>query len=199
VVEIILNLVIGHTISARHDCTRSILGSDFKSTCGPGLFRTLLGAGISAGIAAFVSSALSAGLIKSALNVADGLDVNTGDVLGYATKPAVVSTAALIAVATGIGTFLFYLPGFIVGILTAFAMYFVVDKGLDGMGAIKAGVDFLMGNIGNLIVFYILAAVCVIVGAILCGVGLLVAIPVVLAGAAYTFRVLHREPVSPAA
>ena len=38
-----------------------------------------------------------------------------------------------------------------------------------------------------------------IVGAIACGIGLFVAAPVVAIAAAYTFRVLHNEPVSPVA
>ena len=45
--------------------------------------------------------------------------------------------------------------------------------------------------------FYLLGIVAFIVGAVLCLVGLLVAAPVVLIGAAYTFRRLHDEPVTP--
>jgi uncharacterized membrane protein len=37
------------------------------------------------------------------------------------------------------------------------------------------------------------------IGGIVCGVGLLVAYPIVLIGQAYTFRVLNNEPVTPAA
>jgi uncharacterized membrane protein len=49
------------------------------------------------------------------------------------------------------------------------------------------------------VLFYVLGLVCIVVGAILCLIGLLAAVPVVLAAAAYTFRVLNNEPVAPAA
>jgi uncharacterized membrane protein len=65
--------------------------------------------------------------------------------------------------------------------------------------AIKASVSLVTSRIGETILFYLLAAVVLVVGAILCLVGLLAAVPVVLAGAAYTFRVLNNEPVAPAA
>jgi uncharacterized membrane protein len=199
IVEVIVGFVLGNTVTSRHDCTRTILGTELDTTCGPGVFRTLLGAGIGAGIVTFVSLLLGAGLIKSALNVVDGREVNVGDIVSYASKSAVVTTAGLIAAATAVGTFFFYLPGIIISILTVFAMYCVVDTGMEGMDAVKAGLSFLTGNLGNLIVFYILGIVVLIVGAILCGIGLLAAIPVVLAAAAYTFRVLNNEPVTPAA
>ena len=47
--------------------------------------------------------------------------------------------------------------------------------------------------------FYLLGIVAFIVGAILCLVGLLVAAPVVLIGAAFTFRRLNGQQVSPVA
>jgi uncharacterized membrane protein len=47
------------------------------------------------------------------------------------------------------------------------------------------------------LLYYILAAVVVIIGALLCGVGLLVAGPVVLLGFAYTYRRLQGQPVVP--
>jgi uncharacterized membrane protein len=45
----------------------------------------------------------------------------------------------------------------------------------------------------------VLGIICIVVGAILCLIGLLAAVPVVLAGAAYTFRMLNNEPVAPVA
>jgi uncharacterized membrane protein len=67
------------------------------------------------------------------------------------------------------------------------------------MDAIKASYELVTKNLGDTIVWYLLSGLTIIAGAILCGVGLLVAVPVVLGGAAYTFRRLNNEPVSPAA
>ena len=44
----------------------------------------------------------------------------------------------------------------------------------------------------------LLAFLCVVVGAIACGVGLLVAVPVVLISQAYTLRALTGGPIAPA-
>jgi uncharacterized membrane protein len=62
--------------------------------------------------------------------------------------------------------------------------------------ALKASFRLCMDNLGPTILWYLLAVVCLLVGAILCLVGLLVAAPVVLVGVAYTFRRLHGEPVA---
>ncbi|MFL6023835.1 MAG: hypothetical protein ACJ72O_10895 [Marmoricola sp.] len=199
VLEIVLQVILRATLLSTHDCTRTIFGQSVESKCGPGFLVSIFGTALAGLVVSFVSQMLGAGLIKSALNVADGLPVNAGDVFGWATKPNVVTTAAIVSGATFVGTLLCYLPGLIVGFLTAFAMFFVVDKDLAPMDAVKASVSFMTSHLGDTIVFYLLAIVTIVVGLILCLVGVLAAIPVVLAAAAYTFRVLHNEPVSPVA
>ena len=204
---IVLNLVISaviwfvlqKTLLGTHDCTKTVFGTSIDTQCGPGLAMTLLGAAVSGGVSTFVSSLFGAGLIKCALNVVDGREADVGDVLGYASKPAVVTTAAMLGVLSFIGTLLCYLPAIVVSFLTVFTMFYVVDKGLSGVDAIKASVSLVTSRIGETILFYVLAAVVLVVGAILCLIGLLAAVPVVLAAAAYTFRVLNNEPVAPAA
>ena len=199
VVQGVIYALLNATLLGTHDCTKTVFGTQVDTQCGPSLVVSLLGAAISGGIATFLQALFGAGLIKSALNVVDGREVNVGDIFSYASKPAVVSTAALLGALGFVGTLLCYIPAIIVSFLTVFAMFYVVDKGQQGVEAIKSSVNLVTSRIGETILFYLLAAVCLIVGAILCLVGLLAAVPVVLAGAAYTFRVLNNEPVSPAA
>jgi uncharacterized membrane protein len=78
-------------------------------------------------------------------------------------------------------------------------MFYVVDKNLPAVEAVKASVSLTTSRLGDTVLFYVLGIICLVVGAILCLVGLLAAVPVVLAGAAYTYRVLNDEPVAPAA
>jgi uncharacterized membrane protein len=193
----VIYLLINATLLDTHDCTKTVLGSRIDTQCGPGFGLQLFGAAVSGGVSTFVTSLFGAGLVKSALNVVDGKEVNVGDVFGYASKPEVVSTAAILAVLSFVGTLLCYLPAIVISFLTVFSLFFVVDKGLSGLAAIKASLSLVTSRIGETILFYLLAFVVLVVGAILCGVGLLVAVPVVLAGAAYTFRVLNKEPVTP--
>jgi uncharacterized membrane protein len=199
VVDVVIQIILRGALLGTHDCTKTIFGTEVDTQCGPGFFTTLFVSALGGLVASFIGQLLGAGLIKSALNVADGKEVNVGDVLGYATKPKVVTTAALVAGATFVGSLLCYLPGLIVGFLTLFAMFYVVDKDMEPMDAIKASFSLTTSKLGETILFYLLGIVVIIVGAILCLVGLLAAVPVVLAGAAYTFRVLNDEPVSPVA
>jgi uncharacterized membrane protein len=201
VLEAIGFVIMNATLLDTGDCTvtSTANGINLDDCGGPGFITRLFAYALVGLVVSMVASALSAGLIKSALNVADGKEVNAGDVISYATKPPVLTTAAILAVATAIGSFLCYLPGIVVSFLTVFSMFYVVDKQLAPVDAIKASISLVTSHIGETIVFYLLGIVVIIVGAILCGVGLLVAIPVVVAAAAYTFRILNNEPVTPAA
>jgi len=69
---------------------------------------------------------------------------------------------------------------------------------MKAMDAIKASVNFVTSHLGDTIVFWLLGLVTIIVGTILCLVGLLVAVPVLLIAAAYTYRVLNGQQVTPA-
>jgi uncharacterized membrane protein len=198
VIQGVVYALLNATLLGTHDCTKTVFGSTIDTQCGPSLAVSLFGAAVSGGIATFLQAMFGAGLIKSALNVVDGREVNVGDIFTYARKPEVISTAAMLGVLGFLGTLLCYFPAIIVSFLTVFAMFYVVDKGQQGVEAIKSSVSLVTSRIGETILFYLLAAVVLIVGAILCLVGLLAAVPVVLAGAAYTFRVLNDEPVSPA-
>ena len=199
VLEVIVQVLLRATLLGTHDCTKTILGTSVQTSCGPSFIVTLLGTGIAGLVVSLIAQALGAGLIKNALNVTDGQPVSIGEIGKWATNPKVITAALIVAVATFIGTILCYIPGIIVGFLLNWTMFFVVDKGMEPMDAAKASVKFATDHLGDTVVFYLLAIVVFIVGAILCLVGLLVAAPLVLIAAAFTFRKLSGEPVSPAA
>ncbi|MCW2844301.1 MAG: hypothetical protein JWN22_2217 [Nocardioides sp.] len=199
VVEVIVSLLLGATLLGTHNCTRTIFGQSVETQCGPGFFVRALGYGVSSLLVSLIIQALGAGLIKNALNVADGKPASLGEIATWATNPRVITAALIVAVATAVGTVLCYLPGLVVGFLLNWTMFFVVDKGMEPVDAIKASVKFTTDHLGDTVVFYLLAIVVFIVGAILCLVGLLVAAPLVLIAAAFTFRKLQGEQVTPAA
>lgn len=198
VLEIIVQVLLRATLLGTHDCNQTILGTTIQSKCGPGFFVSLIGSALAGLVVSLIVQMLGAGLIKSALNVVDGKPVSLGDIAAWATKPQVITAALIVAVATFIGTILCYLPGLVAAFLLNWTMFFVVDKGLAPMDAAKASINFATSHLAETLVFYLLGIVAFIVGAILCGVGLLVAAPVVLIGAAFTFRRLHGEPVTAA-
>ena len=198
VLQVLVQLLLRATLLSTHDCTQTFLGTSVEAQCGPGFFVTLIGAGLAGLVVSLVAQALGAGLIKIALDIADGKPASLGEIGRWATNPQVLLAALIVAVATAIGTILCYVPGIIVGFLLNWTMFYVVDKNMGAIDAIKASVKFVTDHLGDTILFYLLGLVVLIIGAILCLVGLLVAAPVVLIGAAYTYRRLNGEQVAPA-
>ena len=104
--------------------------------------------------------------------------------------------ALIIGVLTFIGFILCIIPGIVVIFLTSYTLYFVVDRGLGAVDAIKASFNMVKDNAGVLILFFLATVAAWIVGTCACLVGLLVAIPVVIIAQAYTFRTLNGDPVT---
>ena len=129
-----------------------------------------------------------AGIYRGALRVMDGEGFSLGQLFEGYNKMQVVFAAIFIAVATGIATVLCFLPGILIAFLTSFTLFFIVDQQLEAAEAIAASVKMVWHNFGHVLLFFILAAICVVIGFIALIVGLLVAVPVVVFGAAYTYR-----------
>ncbi len=199
VLQVIVQLLLRATILGTHDCTTTVLGQSVVTQCGPNFFVSLLGAGLAGLVISLITQALGAGLIKNALNIVDGKPASIGEIGTWATNGQVLLAALIIAVATFIGTLLCYIPGLIVAFLLNWTMFFVVDQNMKAMDAVRASVSFVTSHLGDTIVFWLLGVVTIIVGTILCLVGLLVAVPVLLIAAAYTYRVLNGQQVTPAA
>jgi uncharacterized membrane protein len=139
---------------------------------------------------------IQSGIVKGALDITKGKRVSLGEMFSGIDFVQVIVASLILAVATMIGFVLCILPGIAVMFFTAFTLYFIIDKGMPAIEAIKASVSFVMANAGTLIVFFLACLAAYIVGALLCGVGLLVAIPVVVIAQAYAFRTLQGEQVA---
>jgi uncharacterized membrane protein len=198
VVGVLLEILVYATLLSTHDCTKVVLGTELQTQCSPSFATQLFGGALISAVIIVVFNIAAAGLYKGATNVTDGRPFGLGMMFEGWDKTQVALAALIIAIATAIGSFLCYIPGLIVGFLTMFTMLFVVDKQMGAVDAIKASFRLVVDNLGSSILFYLLAAVCILVGACLCLVGLLVAAPVVLIALAYTYRRLQGEPVTPA-
>jgi len=166
---------------------------------GPGFVMTMVLYGLVVLVVIFALQILLAALIKGGLDVADGKSPAIGELFQGWDKTQVAIAAVLISVGTAVGTILCYLPGLAFGFIASYTMYYVVDKQMPAMDALKASFSFTTSHLGETLLFFLLAGVVSVIGGILCGIGLLVAYPVILIGQAYTFRVLNNEPVTPAA
>ena len=91
---------------------------------------------------------------------------------------------------TTIGIFLCIIPGLIASIMLMFTVVALLDRNLSPVDAVKSSFDLSKANFGNVILAWLVLIVTFIVGALLCGVGLLVAAPVATLILVYTYRIL---------
>lgn len=150
------------------------------------------------GVLFFVfAQVIGAGLIREALGVTEGRPFSTAGVFKFQNIGNVIVTSLLVGLGTFVGYLLCFIPGIIFAFLSMYSLFFVVDKGLKPVDAIKASIDLVRNNLGSAIIWYLVAVVIILAGELACLVGLLVAIPVALVGSAYTYKKLTGQPVAP--
>jgi len=144
-----------------------------------------------------ISMIIGAGIVRFALDITEGKQLNPATLLTPHKLGEVIVASLLIGVLTFVGLILCVLPGLAVMYFTAFTLYFLMDRPeLGAIDAIKASFDFTKNNAGSVIIWFLLSIATWFVGALLCGIGLIVAIPVVLIGTAYTYKTLNGQPVA---
>ena len=79
----------------------------------------------------------------------------------------------------------------------SYFVYFIVDQDMGAVESIKASFSFVKDNLGSLFLLLLLSWVILFVGALLCGIGLFVAYPVVYIAYAYAYKALRGAPVAP--
>ncbi len=197
VVGLIFVFVAGGGFFGTTSCNVSNINGQVSTECGQPFWRQLLGAGLGAGLLSLIGQILLAGLYRGATLVTEGKDFSLGQLLEGYSKAQVVFAAIFIAVATLIATGLCYLPGVAIAYFTSYTLFFIVDQEMEAAEAIQASVKFVWHNFLQTFLFFLLSVVVLAIGALLFGVGLLVAGPVVLMGLAYTYRRLEGHPVAP--
>jgi uncharacterized membrane protein len=168
------------------------------TTCDEGsgwLWRMIVSA-ISIGFLYVVMMIVGAGIIRGALGITEGRPFQTSEIFKTDQLGAVVVASLLVGVATTIGYALCYLPGVAIAFLTSYTLFFVIDQGLSPIDAIRASFDLTTKNLANTIVWYIVGGLVAVAGVIACGVGLLVTVPLVIIGTAYTYKVLTGQTVT---
>jgi uncharacterized membrane protein len=183
-------------LSSDYECRFEDDG-DYVCDGGTGFFLGLILYGLIIALIMIAAQVIGAGLIRASLDITEGKPFLTSTVFKFDKIGSVIVTSLIIAAATFVGTILCYLPGLIVGFFTSYSLYFVMDKGLAPVDAIKASVNLVKDNIGTALIWYIVGGLVAGAGAIACGVGLLVTIPIFLIGTAFTYKHLTGQPVAP--
>lgn len=178
-------------------CSGDIGAGDFE--CDDGWpFLVTFGIVAVLGVVFFIAAqVIGAGLIREALGVTEGRAFTTAGVFKFENIGNVVVTSLLVGAGTFVGYLLCVVPGIIFAFLSMYSLFFVVDKNLAPVEAIKASIELVRANVGPALIWYVVAIVIVFVGELACFVGLLAAIPVALLGTAYTYKKLSGQPVTP--
>jgi uncharacterized membrane protein len=143
-----------------------------------------------------LTTIMQAGFARGALQLTQGRKPEIGEMFSTANLGQLLLAAILVGVAAAIGALLCFFPALIVIFYTQFTVFFLLDRNLSAVDAIKASAGLVNKNVGTLIGFFLVSLLAYFVGAILCLVGLLVAFPVVYLAQAYTYRRLQNEAVA---
>jgi uncharacterized membrane protein len=143
-----------------------------------------------------VQSLMHAGIVRGASEIAQARKPQIGTMFSTDQLGNVLLAGVILGVLTGIGLVLLVIPGLIVIFYTQFTMFFVVQRGLGAVDAIKASASLVSQNVGTLVGFFFAALLVYVIGLVLCGIGLLVAIPVIILAQTYTYFRLQGEPVA---
>jgi len=143
-----------------------------------------------------VSTLVAAGVVRACLGVTAGETFDFGKVFSADKIGPILIAAIVTGILTVIGLVLCILPGLVVIFFAQYVNYFIIDKDQSAVDAIKSSVSFVGNNLGPTLLYFLLSIVVAIAGALACLVGLLVALPVIFLGQAYTYRKLSGQPVS---
>ena len=121
-----------------------------------------------------------------ALKVATGRPLTWSDLFTFPNFGASLLAAFLTGIATSVGSLLCVVPGVIAAFLFHYAVYFTVDKGMDGIAGMKASWATLSSHVGELFPFALTGAGLYLVGAITV-IGWLVTVPLVMLLSAYSY------------
>ena len=134
---------------------------------------------------------LTVGLVKIGITVVDGSDVKIGDLFsGGPVFVTYVLGAILFSLIVLAGFVLLVVPGIALSVMLQYYSYFIIDKNMGPVEAIKASAALTKGVRWKLFGFLLALGLINIVGALLLVVGLFATVPVSLVAVAFVYRKL---------
>ncbi|VEG57390.1 integral membrane protein [Mycolicibacterium aurum] len=170
------------------------LSFSYAATGFAGILVSIVGWFLSLLVTAAIQSAFLGGIF----DIANGQEVTVGSFFRPRNIANVIIAGLIVGVITTIGIFLCIVPGVIASVMLMFTTIAVLDRNLSPIDGIKSSFETSKNNIGPVVLTWLLCVAVVFVGAILCGVGLLVAIPLAALILVYTYRSLNGGYVAPA-
>lgn len=141
---------------------------------------------------------LQAGLMQVSLLIADGEEASTGDAIpGFSMFFKFFIAFILYCVIVVIGTLLFLVPGIIWSVQFMFFGYFIVDKELGPVKALRRSSQITKGIRADLFVFTLIIYILNLIGEMAFLVGLFVTMPMTLVALARIYRKLLGQVEEP--
>ena len=197
VLQVIVNLLQAAVSPGVSDYTSSGSGFSYSwSTTSMGLGGILVSI-VGWFVSLIVGAAIQSGYISGVLDIANGQQVSVGSFFRPRNIGQVIVAGLIVGVITTIGFFLCIIPGVIASIMLVFTVVALLDRNLSAVDAVKTSFDLSKANFGNVFVTWLAMVAIVFVGALLCGVGLIVAVPVAALILVYAWRRLSGGQVAP--
>ena len=143
-----------------------------------------------------VVAAIQSAYIGGVLDIANGQEVTIGSFFKPRSIGKVIIATLIIGIATSIGYALCILPGLAVAFFTIFSIVAVIDRNVSAIDGIKASFEIVKANVVPVLLTWLALAAIVFVGALVCGIGLIVAIPVAALLEVYAYRRLSGGDVA---
>ena len=144
-----------------------------------------------------VSLAVQAGVYRAGLGVTQGRTPSFSMFTDGTNFGAYILTIIVVGLGAFVGYLLCIIPGIIWLFFTVFAPLRALDKGEGPGDAIRGSIDMVRENIGQVFLIILVSYLIYFAGALVCGVGLLVSIPVALIMICWSYRMILGEPVTP--
>jgi uncharacterized membrane protein len=160
------------------------------------LFITDLASAIALFVYLALTGIVQAALIRGTLDITEGRRFRVGDLFSRFSFGKVVVASILVSLIISIGWALFFLPGLIAWFFLLFTPFFVVDRDMSPVDAIKASLALTRDNFGSLLIWVIVATLVYLAGFCILCIGFIVTGPLVLIGATYTYKKFTHQPVA---
>ena len=148
-------------------------------------------------VAAILTWFFQAAYARGALDEVAGRKPQFGDFFAFKNYGAIIGTAILVAIGTYLGLILIIIGAIVFAFFSYWAMTFVVDREEDPITAIKSSFSVISKNIGPLLLLALVNTLLLILGAVLCLVGLLVTGPIVAIASTYAYRFFTGGQIAP--
>ena len=191
IIAAIQNAVVG-TARVEIDPTTGAITTTGGANFVVGLIFAAIGILVYATVAGFIQAAIT----RAALAITEGKSIETSTILSTERLGEVITTAILLGVFTAVGYLFCFVGAVVVEFFLFFTWYFLLDKGLSPFDSIKASFAFVKERVGDVFLFVLVSWVILAIGGAICGIGLIVAAPVVIIATAFTYKKFTDQAVA---